>query len=155
MDLVCDKKDSDLLLDLERLSTLYWQGEPVFMDLNWWIHIFVVLVCGVLRVVSLGIFNIAALKPNWAELSGTTWREDCGELNWTGLKWRPFIPVFPLVWILRILIFLCTVWILSDQKWNTDLALRATSTFWLYNKYRNFMQRAQTELFQLVSGDRT
>lgn len=114
------QKDSDLLLDLERLSTFYWQGNPVLMDRNWRIYIFVVLVCGVLHLVSLGIFDIAALKPNWAELSGTTWREDDGELNWTGLKWRPLIPVIPFVWILGILICLCTVWILSDQKWNTD-----------------------------------
>lgn len=62
-----------------------------------------------LLVVSLGTLDIAALKTklNWTE--------------WCNMKGRwYFIPIIPFVWILGILISLCTVWILSDQTWNID-----------------------------------
>lgn len=76
----------DLLLDLERLSTFYRQRNRVFMDLNWRILIFCVFRGWSLLVVSLGMFDIAALEPNWTTPSGVTWREDDGEPNWTEVK---------------------------------------------------------------------
>lgn len=117
-------KRLNLLLDLERLSTFYGQGNPVFMDLNWSINIFFGSCVWSLLVVSLGIFDIAALQPNWSATS--TWKEeDSGMTIWTKLKsiqlqWRFFILIIPFVWILGILMSLCTVWLLSNQTWNTD-----------------------------------
>lgn len=90
-----------------------------------------------LLVLSLGIFDIAALKPNWTELSW--WRENDGEINWTGFKWRLFILIIPFVWILEILISLhCLDSLRSKMTLTADLALRAPSTFWLYHKYGMF-----------------